>query len=173
MITCQNCSHKEMEGVIFCSECGGQLIFTQGIHTTGMQKTDGITQEPTVIEPTPTPSFPNALITLHVINKNVYLHIEEFGEVIVGRGSEGQSMVPDIDLHPYQAFDSGVSRLHAAIKIDPDQIIVFDLGSSNGTSINGIKITPNEPNVLKNGDLLCFGKLKIEVITKIGGSQSE
>jgi len=168
VIICPNCSHKEMEGVIYCSECGAQLICAQGVHTTGMQETDGLVPEPTVSEAGSAPSFPNALLTLHMVSKDVFLHIEEYGEVIIGRGSEGQSMVPDIDLHPYQAFDSGVSRLHAAIMIDPDQITVIDLGSSNGTSINGIKIPPNEPHVLNNGDLFGLGKLKMIVITNIG-----
>ena len=157
-----------MEGVIYCSECGAQLVFSQGVHTTGMQETDGLAQEPTVSEPGPAPSFPDSLVTLHVISKDVFLHIAEYGEAIIGRGSEGQSMVPDIDLHPYQAFDSGVSRLHAAITITPDQVMVIDLGSSNGTSINGIKISPNEPHALNNGDLLSLGKLKMVVITHIG-----
>lgn len=172
MIICPNCSHKEMEGVIYCSECGAQLVFSQGVRTTSMQETGGMVKEPTVTRAAPAPaaapSFPNALITLHVISKDIFLHIDEIGEVIIGRRSEGQSMVPDIDLHPYQAFDSGVSRLHAALKIDPNQVQVVDLGSSNGTSINGIKIPPNEPHVLNNGDLLSLGRFKMVVITNIG-----
>lgn len=28
MIVCPNCKHKEIDGALFCSECGAQLVFT-------------------------------------------------------------------------------------------------------------------------------------------------
>ncbi len=46
-------------------------------------------------------------------------------------------MVPDINLEPYHAFEAGVSRIHAAIRLVDDQVLITDLGSGNGTRING------------------------------------
>ena len=71
---------------------------------------------------------------------------EDEEEVILGRASEGQSMVPDINLEPYQAFEAGVSRIHAAIRLVEDQVLITDLGSGNGTRINGNKIEPHIPS---------------------------
>ncbi len=28
MIVCPNCKHQELDGSLFCSECGAQLVFT-------------------------------------------------------------------------------------------------------------------------------------------------
>ena len=73
-------------------------------------------------------------------------------------------MVPDINLDPYRAFEAGVSRIHAAIRLVDDQVLITDLGSGNGTRINGNRIEPNIPHPLKNGDLLNLGKLKLQVM---------
>jgi hypothetical protein len=51
--------------------------------------------------------------------------------------------------------DSNVSREHAQMRRTADGWKIFDLGSTNGTKINGIKIT--EEQLLVNGDELSFG----------------
>lgn len=51
-------------------------------------------------------------------------------------------------------FESGVSRKHASITAVDDQWIIEDQGSSNGTFVNGEKIT-RQP--LKDGDAIAMG----------------
>ncbi len=51
--------------------------------------------------------------------------------------------------------DSNVSREHAQMRRTADGWKVLDLGSTNGTKINGVKIT--EEQLLINGDELSFG----------------
>jgi hypothetical protein len=53
------------------------------------------------------------------------------------------------------AGESSVSRSHAQITRDANQITVSDSGSTNGTYINGTKIT--SPTVLNPGDTVQFG----------------
>lgn len=52
--------------------------------------------------------------------------------------------------------DKKVSRYHAQIKLAPDgQFTIYDLGSTNGITINGI---PNQrQHTLRNGDLFTIG----------------
>jgi two-component system cell cycle response regulator len=50
--------------------------------------------------------------------------------------------------------DDGISRFHARISVDGDKYWVEDLGSSNGTYINGRRVTSCE---LNNGDTLNLG----------------
>jgi two-component system, cell cycle response regulator len=50
--------------------------------------------------------------------------------------------------------DDGISRYHARITVDADKYWVEDLGSSNGTYINGRRVTSCE---LNNGDTLNLG----------------
>jgi pSer/pThr/pTyr-binding forkhead associated (FHA) protein len=54
-----------------------------------------------------------------------------------------------------------VSREHAEFKIGPDQVIITDLGSRNGTFINGKELT--EPHVLNDRDLVGIGPLTFAV----------
>jgi hypothetical protein len=54
-----------------------------------------------------------------------------------------------------------VSREHAEFQIEADRVIVRDLGSRNGTLVNGKALT--EPFVLKNGDLVQVGPLTFAV----------
>jgi len=41
--------------------------------------------------------------------------------------------------------------------------LVEDVGSANGTFLNGQRLTPYLPHVLKDGDELQLGRVKLEV----------
>jgi pSer/pThr/pTyr-binding forkhead associated (FHA) protein len=84
----------------------------------------------------------------------------------LGRISEGQPIMPDIDLSAYQAYAAGVSRLHAVIKRGTAQMVFMDLGSANGTFINGKRLSPNEEQTLNHGDVVALGKMKIQILLK-------
>ncbi len=73
--------------------------------------------------------------------------------------------MPDFDLSEFDAYNQGVSRLHAAIKVQALRILIMDLASANGTRVNGQKLVPNVEYPLKNGDQIALGKLKIEFQT--------
>src|SRR5512147_997758 len=53
-----------------------------------------------------------------------------------------------------------VSRRHAEIHSTPTECSLVDLGSANGTRLNGQKLTPNVPVTLKHGDSLQIGSFK-------------
>ncbi len=62
-----------------------------------------------------------------------------------------------------------VSRKHSEITITEDSVVVKDLGSRNGTFVNGNRLTA--PHTLKSGELLKIGQLTFavliqEVVTK-------
>ncbi len=62
--------------------------------------------------------------------------------------------------------DSTVSSIHAAMMLTPGGAVVLtDLGSSNGTFVNGVPVTSGERTIIRSGDRLRFGE--IEVITEI------
>jgi len=64
---------------------------------------------------------------------------------LLGRG-------PDCDV---RLADPGVSRAHAELRADERGHVLNDLGSTNGTSVNGQRL--NEPRVLDDGDRLEIG----------------
>jgi hypothetical protein len=172
LITCPHCGNKELEGALFCKECGSQLLIeNEGLKTSKIDMDSEPGLHPTSRQPlyssglSYAPSS-DALVTLHLAGLDVYIPIMEEGEVILGRSSEGQSMIPDIDLGKFKAFQAGVSRMHAAIRLFGNQILISDLGSSNGTSVNETKLEPYSPHPLKNGDTITLGRMRIEVMTK-------
>jgi len=71
----------------------------------------------------------------------------------IGRG-EGCQLRPNNDL---------VSREHTMFGVVGESVTVRDLGSRNGTEVNGKKLVANEPYTLKNGDLVKIGPLTFAV----------
>ena len=55
--------------------------------------------------------------------------------------------------------DSNVSRQHAEIRPEGDGFVLADLGSTNGTKVNGARITRHR---LVDGDRIIFGATVIE-----------
>lgn len=59
--------------------------------------------------------------------------------------------------------DSLVSREHFGIERDENgNFVIIDLGSSNGTFLNGNKLEANEVTILKNGDKITIGRMNLE-----------
>ncbi|MEM9212865.1 MAG: FHA domain-containing protein [Cyanobacteria bacterium P01_F01_bin.150] len=73
---------------------------------------------------------------------------------LIGRGSTCILNMPD----------SSVSRCHAVISHHAYiGFFLTDVGSTNGTWVNGEKLKPRHRHTLQDGDLLRFGSLKIEL----------
>jgi hypothetical protein len=79
-------------------------------------------------------------------------------DILIGKRSVSQGLQPDIDLGIAPA-DAGVSRAHAMIHIAADGLSVTDLGSTNGTSLNGSDdLIPAKVAVqLRSGDRIHLG----------------
>ncbi len=169
MIVCPNCQNQEIVGTLFCNECGAQLIGVDGSLTPAVQTgpTNPLKDKPNRPKSSPLPPPPvGNSISLHILDAGQILPLSGREEFTLGRSSEGQSILPDIDLSSYRAYEKGVSRLHASIKSGGGQVIVTDLGSVNGTRVNGKKIMPNQPQPLNHGDILTLGKLKVQILTR-------
>lgn len=169
MILCPNCQHKELPGALFCSECGTQLVSLDILNTRSIQKTPSESLTPQIKIPEAAPRSAGSLqtepiLSLHIIDSGQILHLAERSEFTLGRTIEGQPILPDIDLSPFDAFTLGVSRLHAALRIINREVVVTDLGSSNGTRVNGQKVVPHVDYPINHGDIISLGKLKIQVL---------
>ncbi|MCC7511759.1 MAG: FHA domain-containing protein [Anaerolineae bacterium] len=166
MITCKNCQHDNPPGSIFCAECGAQLVAgdvaTQSIRTDKVVAVSG-TSKPLAVPP---PITDNAWGSLHLMESGRILPLNDRDEYTLGRISEGQPVAPDIDLSLYQAYAAGVSRMHALIKREGRRVIVMDLGSSNGTYVNGKRLTPQTERLLNHGDVVALGKLKFQILIR-------
>ena len=163
MITCPSCRHSEVEGALFCSECGAQLVNMQNFVTQTIQMNEHM-PEFHDDEATKNYTQTSEAISLQVLEGGHFLPLSERNEYTIGRISEGQSIMPDIDLTAYNAYENGVSRLHAVLKKNNKQITIMDLGSSNGTYLNGTRLTPEQEYQLFHGNIIAFGKLKLQFL---------
>ncbi|MBI5953136.1 MAG: FHA domain-containing protein [Chloroflexi bacterium] len=169
MIICSNCKHTNMAGAMYCDECGAQLagrdtLTTQNITTEQFERVQEQTPKgEDLYQPF---DGSDAWGSLHLLDTGQVLPLSTRNEFTMGRVSEGQPIMPDIDLSPYQAYAAGVSRLHAVIKREGGRIIFIDLGSANGTYINGKRLTPNVEQALNHGDIVALGKLKLQILLK-------
>ncbi len=165
MIICSNCKHSNLAGAMFCTECGAQLVGRDAL-TTQTITTDKFNRVKKSATGEISMSFDagESWGTLHLLDTGQVLPLSIRNEFTMGRISEGQPIMPDIDLSPYQAYAAGVSRLHAVIKREGSRIIFMDLGSANGTYINGKRLPPNVEQVLNHGDVVALGKLKMQIL---------
>jgi len=67
---------------------------------------------------------------------------------VIGRGSEADIIVDD----------PGISRRHLEIRITPEGVIATDLGSTNGTYVEGHKVPAA---TLVDGNTLTIGRTRI------------
>lgn len=171
MILCPNCQNKEMSGSLFCSECGTQLVYPESMSTQAIYRSQSDTNLGSSVRqanlPEATTPAIEALVSLHLLESGHILPLVGRTEFTLGRVAEGQPILPDIDLSPYEAYAQGVSRLHAILKIKSDAITVMDLGSSNGSRVNGQKIPPNVDFTINHGDIIALGKFKMQLLVRL------
>ena len=80
-------------------------------------------------------------------------------DMLVGRRDPEQQSTPDIDLFDQEVPSNRyISRRQARLYFKDGQLLVEDLDSSNGTSLNGHLIAPHEPRVLALQDKVHFGQ---------------
>lgn len=108
-----------------------------------------------------------------------YADTPPFSLTIAGGGENGERFVfeqkevtlgriADNDLVLY---DASVSRRHSMIYYRNGQFILEDLGSSNGTVLNGYLI--NQPTVLCEGDHIVIGAVRFAFSTMVFGEDSD
>jgi len=102
----------------------------------------------------------------------IWLGIGEYGREVevsldkiihLGRSDPTSAIYPEVDLTDDDGLDRGVSRSHARIVRRNGSVIVEDLGSANGTFINGQRLPPRVPKALQDNDQLHLGTLPIEI----------
>ncbi|MGW5861815.1 FHA domain-containing protein [Streptomyces sp. NPDC055239] len=108
----------------------------------------------------PGPELASAAAQLHVIAGPDAggVHLLHGGQIRVGRSGDADVPLDDPD----------VSRLHCAVTLAPDgQVTVTDLGSTNGTTVDGREIT-DQPVRLSPGSLLRLGESALRLTTGDG-----
>ncbi len=158
---CPNCKHWNEAGSRFCEECGFELETVQDqpisaqVSVREADENEIPAPAPQTLTPASAPapvpySGPRLLL-------NSTGSIFRLGDVaIVGR--EDPSLQIDLEGYPEGKY---VSHRHAQITKIKDVFYVEDLGSSNHTFVNQIKLAQGQAEPLKDGDIVRFGKVEL------------
>lgn len=169
MIICPACNTSNVDNTLFCVECGAYLVDEESPPTdaVGISIPDWGADTPDIApDPSSPPGTGPLAINLEIGEKKRAVQVPLNKPIHMGRLDPGGSIFPEIDLTPDGGLEMGVSRRHARILKRDQQIYVEDLGSSNGTFVNGQKLMPYFPEILSDGDDLRLGKLHIKVVLR-------
>ncbi len=168
---CANCGKKNRINEVFCYACGQllepplskSLETTQFADATDMLFTDEYFGD-------------DSILTFIVRDTGERFELRPQArkhEMVIGRSSNTGSLAPDLDLATVEGANLGVSRLHIALRYEMNNsaIHIYDLGSANGSFINGQKLHPRETRILRNGDELRLGRLVLRIYYQHPGEQ--
>ncbi|MDQ3931159.1 MAG: FHA domain-containing protein [Chloroflexota bacterium] len=170
-VACPVCGASALPGEAFCDNCGASLL--------------GPAPTPSVAAPVPAPgqqasppppTYSSAPVGAYaapvqvgaslVINSPpppATLPVPDRPELIVGRSDPQSNSYPDIDLGPYGGLELGISRRHFRLARNGGQFYLEDLGSMNGTVVNGQRIPPHTMHPLRPGDRIITGKMELTI----------
>ncbi len=161
---CSNCNKENPPAETYCFSCGYLLRAVPP---------QAPTPTPPVLNEETSPANPKrrwgtARFDSHTIliiiikdydNKPIRMDLNH--ERILGRSHNDYH--PDIDLTPFDGYDRGVSRQHASIRLQTDTVMLVDLNSANHTFLNGQRLIPDQPRIVRDGDEIRLGQLVLRV----------
>ncbi len=153
-VFCGFCGQRIVATDLFCAFCGAkQPIAQQGVHSEIYQKGAAPTAR-LVIEGTSELSAP-----IYALHKD---------ENLIGRRDPMSNIFPEVDLSKYDP-QTKISRRHAKIWRDGTAFMLEDLGSSNGTMIEGsthnvFRLPAHQPFKLSSGDRIKIGDTRLHFV---------
>jgi len=165
MITCPNCHHLEYDGELICSKCGQPLNTNKPRASGKGTKTfdTGQLRQSTADATTAAPALHPGQIALVMVTAPHPLILEVRPEYILGREESMEGGAEVIDFGPYSGRELGVSRQHASLRVTHQQLLLMDLGSTNGTRLKGALLSPHQPARVENGAEIRLGKLPLRI----------
>lgn len=185
MIKCQTCGSQNLDGSLYCDECGATLAApavsygSDAPHPSLSGAPDAPVYQAANVTSVGIPSIVEIIKeadksvekSAEAIKRGVHssLKIErgdsvgiEFSlsadESYIGRWDADNGVFPDVDLDAHDS-EAKVSRRHARILYNGGKYQIEDLGSTNGTFINrGRRLIPGTPQPLNSGDEIIVGK---------------
>ena len=154
-VFCGFCGQKIVATDMFCAFCGAKQPLAQsGVHS----------QEYHIPQVT-------AKLRIEGTSDLDYPAFELVkNENLLGRRDPMSNIFPEIDLSKFDP-QTKISRKHARIWREGDNLMLEDLGSSNGTTWisskgNQIRLIPNHKQVLQNGDKIQVGDTTLQFISE-------
>ncbi|ELR97673.1 FHA domain-containing protein [Gloeocapsa sp. PCC 73106] len=156
-IECPQCSHPVQDDAAFCGNCGYNLQIktsnTMPSESNSIPKPESTTLPPVIPQEVTIATGP---VLLHVQTNQEIKILADLRVLHIGRPND--QIPPDLDVSPLPDSDI-VSRIHADIRQEDDGYYYLeDMGSANGTYVNGQRLLQGDRHRLQTGDRFCLGK---------------
>ena len=170
--TCAACQ-QDFSLVSFCLGCGASLFpFANYCYHCGLriqlkesegkdETTTNLVDQGTEIsaflgmDDSPATTFSGESIRLFHQQSNQFMELPAIADSLM-LGKRSETFTPDLDFRnlPESKY---VSRQHARLFMKNGQVFIEDLGSTNGTFINGIPLPQQQAHLLQFGDQVGIG----------------
>lgn len=170
---CPTCKHIIDRKAVACVYCGSPI-------EDNPSRPVVVTKRTHVLK-APTSELANLYVDASLLpEEGIALYIEDMaepacltfeGELILGRDGVDADGAPDenlLNLSELGGYLMGISRRHAVIRRTEEGYEITDLASTNGSWLNGIKLTPNRTHPLTSGSQLRFGRMRLTVLFRSG-----
>lgn len=162
-VICPSCGADNLPGTLFCVQCGTYLPSGGPLRTEPLpENTDGLPAHPRREDEDQEEGPGTVQINVLVLNTGREVSLSANRELLVGRLDAAHGIFPELDMTADSGLEQGVSRRHARIYTRDSVCFVEDLDSTNGTFLNGERITPYLPYAFHDGDTVTFGTLRLE-----------
>lgn len=173
-IVCTNCGEVNRHGVFICENCGNQLVQKRTAPQHVIDLFEGLDDKfETVRVHTSQSSFkPGTSVfektfTLRLevdeVSHVLELQVHEGQPILLGRNDSDDGTRTDVDLSQHGGYGKGISRRHATITLMGKRLNIHDMGSSNGTFLNDVRLDANETHQLRDNDMLRLGNMVLWV----------
>jgi hypothetical protein len=150
VIRCPQCANDNLPNTLFCDTCGADI-----------RPGAAVAAPPPVSVPLSGAGSRQKLYLYVHGSGGKWVRLPSQSLLVIGRTDTTTGTKPEIDLSPYNAADTGVSRRHAQLRRTEHGLTLEDLGSMNGTFVNNQRLAPNRPVSLPQGALVRLGKLQL------------
>ncbi len=158
-VLCPSCGAMNSQGGAFCEDCGASL-------SSASARVAPVPVSVSPSAPVSAPASASGVVPIAVARPRLVVSgtSVEFPldreVILLGRNSPADGIFPEVDL---TEVDTGsyISRRHGRITRQATAFLYEDMGSSNGSFINGNKLVPKTQIELHDGDTLRLGRTEM------------
>jgi hypothetical protein len=167
---CPACKMRNDASAATCSYCGvpfevasaGPITTTTKMPTVSVRSTvenDGAVDQYVK-------EIPSDGMAIYRANFMYPFAVRQDKDFIIGRKADSS---PDglLDLSPLEGYIMGVSKQHVRIQGVDNGYQITDLGSTNGTWVNDVRLNANQPANLPNAARVRMGRMELYFIYRL------
>jgi hypothetical protein len=153
MQICPHCTLQQLDGTLFCDECGASLLPAAPPAAARQPR-----RPPTA--DLAGDAAPAQRWWLIFPDSGRRVELAPAPQLILGRGGKASL---DLNLDP-EGTPAGVSATHAALIFRHGQWGIQDLGSTNGTYVNLVRLPRGQVFTVPPGSKIHFGALEVRLL---------